>query len=62
MARERPITCSQGTNELVSLENITSQFEKIIAAKWKQTIIPELWDGRTAKRVVEDIMFRFKIN
>ncbi|RKZ71794.1 MAG: UDP-N-acetylglucosamine 2-epimerase (non-hydrolyzing) [Candidatus Parabeggiatoa sp. nov. 1] len=55
---ERPMTCSQGTNELVSLNDLEAAFESILSGDWKKTAIPELWDGKTAQRVVEDIMKR----
>jgi UDP-N-acetylglucosamine 2-epimerase (non-hydrolysing) len=53
---ERPITCSQGTNELVTLNNLEAAFEKILSGGWKKTAIPELWDGKTAQRIVRDMM------
>lgn len=52
---ERPITCSQGTNELVTLNNLEAAFDKILSGGWKKTTIPELWDGNTAQRIVRDI-------
>lgn len=51
---ERPITISEGTNQLVDL-NVTSIVNKsleIIEGKVKKGIIPEYWDGKTAERVV----------
>ena len=51
---ERPITVSQGTNEVVG----TSP-ERVVAASWrvldgggKKGGLPELWDGRAAERIV----------
>lgn len=52
---ERPITISEGTNQLVDL-NVTSIVNnslEIIEGKVKQGKIPEYWDGNTAKRVVK---------
>jgi len=51
---ERPITITEGTNQLVDL-NVTSIVTKsleIIEGKVKQGKIPEYWDGKTAERVV----------
>jgi len=51
---ERPITISEGTNQLVDL-NVTSIVTKsleIIEGKVKKGKIPEYWDGKTAERVV----------
>jgi len=51
---ERPITISEGTNQLVDL-NVTSIVNnslEIIEGKVKQGKIPKHWDGKTAERVV----------
>lgn len=51
---ERPITITEGTNQLVDL-NITSIVKssiKIIEGKVKPGKIPKYWDGKTAERVV----------
>ena len=50
---ERPITITQGTNELVSMENIEGRVETILSGEWKQGKRPELWDGKTAKRIAD---------
>jgi UDP-N-acetylglucosamine 2-epimerase (non-hydrolysing) len=50
---ERPITITQGTNELVSMENIEDKMDIILSRDWKQAKRPELWDGKTAKRIVD---------
>jgi UDP-N-acetylglucosamine 2-epimerase (non-hydrolysing) len=49
---ERPITITQGTNELVSLGNIEERIKLILLGDWKQGKKPELWDGKSAKRIV----------
>jgi UDP-N-acetylglucosamine 2-epimerase (non-hydrolysing) len=49
---ERPITVIEGTNELGSIRNIKEKIEIIFSGKWKQGSIPDLWDGKTAKRIV----------
>jgi len=51
---ERPITISEGTNQLVDL-NVTSIVNKsleITEGKVKKGKIPKHWDGKTAERVV----------
>jgi len=57
---ERPITITQGTNELASLENVEAKASSILLGNWKQGKTPERWDGNTAKRIVEVLkMVRF---
>jgi UDP-N-acetylglucosamine 2-epimerase (non-hydrolysing) len=50
---ERPITITQGTNELVSMGDIGERIELILSGNWKEGGMPELWDGKTAKRIVD---------
>lgn len=52
---ERPETVTQGTNELIG-DDYPKLRESIIgikSGKWKRGEIPELWDGKTAKRIVD---------
>jgi UDP-N-acetylglucosamine 2-epimerase (non-hydrolysing) len=50
---ERPITVTEGTNELVAIENLEEKIERIFSGDWKQGKIPELWDGKTGERIVD---------
>jgi UDP-N-acetylglucosamine 2-epimerase (non-hydrolysing) len=50
---ERPITITEGTNELVSMASIDEEMDLILLGKWKQGRIPELWDGKTAQRIAD---------
>jgi UDP-N-acetylglucosamine 2-epimerase (non-hydrolysing) len=52
---ERPITISNGTNQLCYPENLESEVERILSGKPTQKQIPEYWDGHTAERVVNSI-------
>lgn len=52
---ERPITISQGTNLLCTLENVEGYIDEVISGNFKQGKIPEYWDGNTASRVVTSI-------
>jgi UDP-N-acetylglucosamine 2-epimerase (non-hydrolysing) len=52
---ERPITVTQGTNQLCNLENAEDYFNRVMQNKGQERRIPEFWDGHTASRVVESI-------
>jgi len=52
---ERPITITEGTNELVDMSNIEAQSARILAGQWKQGQVPALWDGHTAERIAQVI-------
>lgn len=55
---ERPETIKYGTNELIGSKPVLIEkyLKKIINGQWKKGVIPELWDGKTSKRIVEDII------
>ena len=52
---ERPITISQGTNQLSNVKEIKTHVDTILSGGGISKEIPELWDGLTAKRVVKSI-------
>ncbi len=51
---ERPVTISEGTNELVGTDpdRIRETAERILAGKRKTPRVPEYWDGKAAERIV----------
>jgi UDP-N-acetylglucosamine 2-epimerase (non-hydrolysing) len=53
---ERPVTVTEGTNELVTLSSIGEKIESIRSGLWKKGRVPEFWDGKTAQRIVRAIM------
>ena len=53
---ERPIAITQSTNELVTLHTLPRHFASIMAGTWKKGTVPELWDGRTAERIVKVLL------
>lgn len=56
---ERPITITEGTNQLVGLDPariIAAATEVIAGGDQRAARVPELWDGRAAERIVAAIL------
>jgi UDP-N-acetylglucosamine 2-epimerase (non-hydrolysing) len=51
---ERPETVTMGTNELIGSDprKLTPALAKLMSGQWKKGVIPPLWDGKTAERIV----------
>lgn len=60
---ERPITVTEGTNELAGSESskIIRMAELILSGDWKKGNIPKMWDGQTAERITNAIKTRMNI-
>jgi len=55
---EHPETCSIGTNELVGTDAkvLGDAINKIMKGEWKEGRLPEMWDGRTAERIISTLL------
>lgn len=54
---ERPETITVGTNELIGTDPkaIQPALEKLFSGNWKKGGIPEMWDGKTSERIVDEL-------
>ncbi len=52
---ERPVTVTQGTNEIVGLDRprIVESVDRVLRGEGKEGRIPDLWDGHAAERIVD---------
>lgn len=55
---ERPETITIGTNELIGTnpKAIKPAMDKLFSGQWKKGGVPELWDGKTAERILEKLL------
>lgn len=55
---ERPETITLGTNELIGTDPdaIKPALKKLMKGEWKEGGIPDLWDGKTAERIVQELL------
>jgi UDP-N-acetylglucosamine 2-epimerase (non-hydrolysing) len=60
---ERPVTIELGTNVLVGPDSdkIIEETKNILSGRGKKGQIPELWDGKAAKRIVKILVERLKL-
>lgn len=52
---ERPITIWEGSNTLITINDINHQVDLILTNSYKTSKIPKYWDGKTAERIAEMI-------
>lgn len=59
---ERPETVEYGTNVLVGndMGKLKNSIKSIILNKWKIGEVPELWDGKTSDRIIENLLEIYK--
>lgn len=57
---ERPITCEIGTNKLCGLDVdlVVNSCLDVFHGNFRSGHVPELWDGRTAERIIEIVLKR----
>ena len=55
---ERPITVSEGTNQLVQVAELQPTVRRVLGGSAREGRVPSLWDGHTADRVVADLKAR----
>jgi UDP-N-acetylglucosamine 2-epimerase (non-hydrolysing) len=55
---ERPETVTTGTNEMIgdNVDALRQALQNLNEGNWKKGTIPELWDGRTAERIVSHLL------
>jgi UDP-N-acetylglucosamine 2-epimerase (non-hydrolysing) len=55
---ERPETISIGTNVLLGTnpQAIKPAMNKLFSGNWKRGSVPELWDGKTAQRIINHLL------
>jgi len=58
---ERPITVTEGTNQLITVEDLEEKVNQILSSPKLKPAKIDLWDGHTAVRVVQSIKEYFNI-
>ncbi len=55
---ERPETVTEGTNEMIgdNFDALTKAIAQLMNGHWKQGKVPQLWDGRTAERIISILL------
>lgn len=58
---ERPVTVTQGTNELATVNSMNDKIISILKGNWKKGTVPEFWDGKTAERIVSTLLNQVEV-
>jgi UDP-N-acetylglucosamine 2-epimerase (non-hydrolysing) len=52
---ERPVTISQGSNRMCPIAQLEFNVDKVLSNGYKEVVVPELWYGNSASRVVASV-------
>ena len=55
---ERPVTVTEGTNRLATIADLQGYVDDILAGNWQSGVRPDLWDGKAAARIMDDLKKR----
>ncbi len=58
---ERPITLSHGSNQLIEPEDLTKVLQDSLKRSRPKIDSPELWDGKTASRIITELKNYFRL-
>jgi len=52
---ERPVTVTEGTNQLTTPAALDQDLAKLLSGHHKKGGIPKFWDGHTAERIIQQL-------